>query len=448
MKKYSPFKSFLKTSLPAAVDLASQTIMWTIEAIFIGKISAASLAGHGMAIQVIVVFFAVLLTFVVGAGLIINHHLGAGEKYEANHIFGQALMMGIIMAIAISLVWHFGAVHLFKIIKGGSSASAQAAGEIYIKTISYFALFIVTNFVGTGIIRAIGDTKYSMRVNLFINLLNVCLAPLLIFGLFGLPRLEVKGAALAVGISHTVGFTATFYLLRSRKLSIILSFRELTRPRLKSFKNLFKKGLPTTVEQASWAAGQLVVMGYVAALGVTALTTHTIFMRIQNILSMVYLGFSLAAMSHMGRNLGAEDHDRAESSAYAAHRVMIMFVGILVVFMLAFSQVFITVFTTDPPTIELGRKVIYLFALAQIPKALNNVISGNLRGIGNLQWLMFSVMAFVLVFEIGLNYVSAFILGWSLFGVWGIQTADETIRFVLNYVKFVKGSWRGKPKHA
>ena len=448
MKKFSPFKNFLKTSLPAAADLASQTLMWTIEAIFIGKISAASLAGHGLAIQVIVVFFAVLLTFIVGAGLIINHHLGAGEKYKANHIFGQAMMMGIIMAIAIALMWHFGAVHLFKIIKGGSSSAAQSAGEIYMRTVSYFAIFLVTNFVATGIVRAVGDTKYSMSVNLFINVLNVCLAPVLIFGLFGLPRLEVKGAALAVGISHTVGFLFTFYLLRSRRLSVILSFRELTRPKMSSFKNLFKKGIPTTIEQASWATGQLVVMGYVGAIGVTALTTHTIFMRIQNILSMVYLGFSLAAMSHMGRNLGAEDHDRAESSAHAAHWVMIMFVGILVILMLAFSKIFITVFTTDPATIELGRKVVYLFALAQIPKALNNVISGNLRGIGNLHWLMFNVMAFVLVFEIGLNYVSAFVLGWSLYGVWGIQTTDETIRFIMNYIKFIKGPWRGKPKHA
>jgi len=58
------------------------------------------------------------------------------------------------------------------------------------------------------------------------------------------------------------------------------------------------------------------------------------------------------------------------------------------------------------------------------------------------------VMAFVLVFEIGLNYVSAFVLGWSLYGVWGIQTTDETIRFIMNYIKFIKGPWRGKPKHA
>ena len=98
MKKTSPLKHILKTSLPAVIDLASQTLMWTVEAIYIGRLSGAALAGHAMAIQVLLVFFAVLLTFVVGSSLIINRYLGEGKNWEANHIFGQAMMLGIFMA--------------------------------------------------------------------------------------------------------------------------------------------------------------------------------------------------------------------------------------------------------------------------------------------------------------------------------------------------------------
>lgn len=441
VKSTSPFKSFIKTSVPAAVDLSSQTIMWTVEAILIGKLSAAALAGHGMAIQVVVVFFAVLLTFVVGAGLIINHHLGAGSFKEANHIFGQAMIMGIILACSICLIWHFGAVHLFKLIKEGSSSSAQAAGEAYLRILSYFP-FIMINFVATGIIRAIGDTRRSMTVNLFINGLNICLSPCLIFGLFMFPELGVPGAALAAGISHTLGFILTFYFLRTGRVSVHLSFHELAHPRFQSFKYLFLKGFPTTMEQAGWAFGQLVVMGYVGSMGVIYLSTHTIFMRIQNVLSMFYMGFSLAAMSYMGKHLGAQDRKMAEHSAHAAHRAMILFVLIIVTLMLMSSRFFIKIFTTNPETVALGSKVIFIFALVQIPKALNNVISGNLRGADELHWLMYTVMAFVLVFEIGFNYIAAFVFGWGLWGVWGIQTADETIRVGLNYIRFLKGSWR------
>ncbi|MBN2354948.1 MATE family efflux transporter [candidate division KSB1 bacterium] len=442
MKKLTPIKTILKTSLPAVIDLSSQTFMWTIEAIFIGKLSAAAFAGVGMAIQVILVFFSVLLTFVVGASLIINRHLGARDFDKANHIFAQAMMMGIIMAVVFALIWYSGAIHLFKIIKEGESSLAEMAGVTYIRTVALFAPLLITNFVAVGILRAIGDTKYSMTVNVLVNSINLMLCPTLIFGLFGMPELGVKGAALAVGIAHSIGFCVTFYLLRSRKVSLYLNFRELTTPKWESFKQLFRSGYPTTIEQMTWAVGQLVVTSYAAGIGVIVLSTHTVFVRIQSILSMVYMGFSLAAMSIMGKNLGAAENALAYKMARTAHRVMAGFVIGIVAIMVLFSKALIYVFTTDKQVLALGSMAIYIFAFAQIPKALNNVLSGNLRGVGDLKWLMWITIVFVVLFEMGLNWVSAFILGWGIYGIWGIQSLDETLRFGLNYLRFAGGSWR------
>lgn len=437
-----PVKQFLKTSLPAAIDLASQTIMWTIEAIFIGKLSASALAGHSMALQIVLVFFAVLLTFIVGAGLIINRLLGAKDEKMANHMFGQAMMMAIFLSIIFAVIWYTGAIHLFRLIKESGTASARAAGMTYLRTVAILGPFIMTNFVATGIIRAVGDTRYSLMINLTINLINLVLSPILIFGLFGLPRLEVQGAAIAVGCAHTIGFFLTFRLLRSGRSRLYLSFKELTTPRWESFKELFKKGLPTTIEQLTWSMGQLVVMSYAGIFSVVVLSIHAIFMRLQNMLSMIYMGFSLAAMSQMGQNLGASQNRLAEKAARTSHRAMGVFVGIVVMLMIVFSKAVIHVFTTDAATVALGKKAIYIFALAQIPKALNNVLCGNLRGIGALHWLMLTTVASVLLLEIGLNYVVVFIFSGGIFGIWSIQAFDETLRFSLNYIKFSRGAWR------
>ena len=119
MAEKSPLKTILKTSLPAVVDLSSQTIMFTIEAIFIGRIGYAALAGQGMAIQLIVAFLTVLITFIIGSSLIVVRHLGANERWEANHILGQALMISIILSFIFGLTWYFGGIYLFKLIKEG-----------------------------------------------------------------------------------------------------------------------------------------------------------------------------------------------------------------------------------------------------------------------------------------------------------------------------------------
>jgi Na+-driven multidrug efflux pump len=154
------------------------------------------------------------------------------------------------------------------------------------------------------------------------------------------------------------------------------------------------------------------------------------------------MGFSLAAMSTMGKNLGADDSELAFKMARTAHRVMGVFVLIIFALMMLFARPLVSIFTTDPQVLELGRMAIIIFAVTQIPKSLNNVVSGNLRGVGDLNWLMWLTILFVIVFEIGFNWVSAFVLGFGIYGIWGVQCLDETIRFGLNYIRFAGGTWR------
>ena len=441
MRTNSPLKDILKTSLPAIVDLSSQTIMWTIEAILVGMISAAAFAGVGMAIQIIILFFTLLLTFVVGSSIIINRHLGANNTWEANHIMAQALLMGIIISILTGLTWYFGATLLFKLIRE-SEPIAQQAGVQYLKILSVFAPLIVTNFIAVGIIRGAGDTKISMFLNLIINTLNLILAPILIFGLLGFPRMEVRGAAYSVGISHSIGFFLTIYILRSRKSRLFLSFREITTPNLKSFKRLFKIGLPTTVEQLSWAIGQIVITFYVARLGILFLAVHQVFMRIQAVLSMVFMGFSLGAMTLVGQNIGANEHQRAEQTGKTAVYVTLVFVLLISFCILFLDDSLIKLFTDDPTVIQMAMSIIVIFALIQIPKALNTVMGGNLRGAGDLKWLMFLSMISVIVIEIGATWVVAFIFSFSLGGIWIVLSIDEMMRVLLNYWRFHGGKWK------
>ncbi len=441
MADKSPLKTILKTSLPAVIDLSASTFMWTFEAILIGKLSAAAFAGHGMAVQIIIVVLTLLLTFIVGSSIIINRYLGANNTWEANHIMGQALMMGIGMTILISAGWYFGADFIFLLIREGGSEARQA-GVIYLKTVAMFGPLVLTNFVALGIIRGAGETRYAMIVNLSIVSLNFVLAPIFIFGLFGVPRLEVRGAAIAMGIAHSLGFCGTLYLLRSRKCALFLSFKELTTPNVKTFRRLLKAGIPTTVEQLVWAVGQLIVSGYAATLGITVLAAHQVFLRIQAILSMFYLGFSLSAMTLVGRNMGANDRQGVLKTAFTANRVVFVFSFAVFLIMAIFSKQLIAIFTSDPPVVQLGSSVIIIFALVQIPKALDGVLIGNLRGVGELKWLMWVTLASVLLFEIGLNWLLLFVLNYSLMALWLVHLGDEMVRSLVNFQRFKRGKWK------
>jgi len=441
--------SILKTSLPAALDLASQPIMWLIEAVFIGRLSAAALGGVGFALQIILVTITILLTFVMGASILINRELGSNNHWEANHIVGQTIMVSFILAVPVGLLWYFGSPLIFRIINEHATQSISGidSGVKYLQLIALFSPVLIPNFIAVSLIRGAGDTHVSMVINLTMNIVNLVLSPILIYGLFGFPRMEVKGAAIAMGIAHTLGFIMTFINLRRKRSTLFLSFRELTTPNLKSFKQLFKVGLPTTVEQMVWSGGMLIVTGFVAMMGITQLAIHQLFARMQAVLSMIYMGFSLAAMSHVGKNIGANDPLLAQKTGRVTRRIVLLLGVIILIVLVVFSGPILHLFIRkeDAVIANFGfRTVFIIFALVQVPKALNGVISGSLRGAGEIQWLMWLNIITVLIFEVGVNWAGAFIFKFGLAGIWAVQFIDESVKAYVNKKRFNDGTWQVK----
>jgi putative MATE family efflux protein len=441
VSKRRTLKEVLKTSIPAVIDLSSQTFTWLIEAIFFGHLSIAALGGVGVAQQIILLTFSVILTFVVGSSIIIARYLGAGDSWNANHVLGQALIMGVIISLIIALVWYFGAPLLFSLIRE-EEPIARLYGIKYITTIAWFTPLIVTNFIALGILRGAGDTLWTMKINVTIQIINLTLDSLLIFGLFGFPRLETFGAGLAVGIAHSIGFFLTLYLLRSHKASLFLALMEITKPNLATFKRLVKIGIPTTVEQLVWSIGQLVLSVYAGWLGVVVLATHQVFVRIQGVITMIFFGFGLGAMTLVGKNIGADLDKQARRTGMVTGAVGVMTAIFIAIILLIASEQIFYIFTNDQAVITLGNALILVFAIIQLPKGANVVYSGNLRGSADLNWLMWLAIVTVIIFEIFSSWFLAISLGLGLIGIWIIQGVDELTRFCLNFWRFNKGQWK------
>jgi len=439
--KRKTLSEVLKTSLPAVIDLSSQTITWLIEAIFIGNLSTAALAGVGISQQIILLTFSILLTFVVGSSIIVARYLGANDKWNANHVLGQSLIVGIVLSILISLVYYFGAPVIFSLIRE-EEPIARIYGIQYITTIAWFTPLIVTNFIAIGILRGAGDTVWSMKINVTVQIINLILDALLIFGLLGFPRLETKGAGLAVGIAHSTGFFMTFALLRSRKASLFLAFMEITRPNFKTFKKLVKMGVPTTVEQMVWSIGQLVMSVYAGWLGIVVLATHQVFVRIQGVITMIFFGFGLGSMTLVGKNLGAEHARQARRTGMVTGAVGFVAAVFIAFLLCVAANPIISVFTNDPAVIALGKSLIVLYAMIQLPKGANIVFSGNLRGGADLNWLMWLAIATTIAYELIGAWLFAIYFQLGLIGIWIMGGVDELTRFSLNYWRFNRGKWK------
>jgi len=88
------------------------------------------------------------------------------------------------------------------------------------------------------------------------------------------------------------------------------------------------------------------------------------------------------------------------------------------------------------------RILFIVFASVQVPKAMNTVIAGSLRGAGDIQWIMWVNIFAVLLLEIGVNWIGTFILHFGLIGIWSVQLFDEGIKSNMNYFRFRGGKWK------
>lgn len=440
----------LKTSVPIVVDLAAQIVMWTIETNLVGHIapgtmsrlypglgatSVDAITAVGNVVQIIILTCTALLIFVFGATIIINRLLGEGSKEEANHFLGQSLFTAIFAAAGIALGWYLLAPVIFKFILG-TSTSVTAVGVEYLRTIAFFAPFIIMNFVAIGIVRSAGDTHLSMLTGLLVNFLHLVLALLLIFGFWIFPELGVRGAALAAGISHTIGCIFTFSVILRGKSVLSFNWHDFSRINRKTIVRVVKTGTPITLEQLAWIIGMTIVIGFSNRLGNAAAAAHIIVLTFQRLFSMLYQAFAIASLSIIGRYYGAGDFESVKRTS----RLFLFLIGSAVLFLATLiffrAHYLVIIFTSDPEVVELCELVLKVAAFVQIPKALSYVYSFSLRGVGQNRYPMYLTLFGVTVFEIILGFNMAFVLGLSLMGLWLAQGIDEVFKFTFAARRF------------
>ena len=147
-------------------------------------------------------------------------------------------------------------------------------------------------------------------------------------------------------------------------------------------------------------------------------------------------------MTLVGKNLGAADENQAIVTGRMAGRIALITAVLVAAMILIFDNQLMSAFTSNQKVIIYGSSVIFAFALLQLPRAVNIVFAGNLRGGADLAWLMWLSIISVIVFETFGAFVLTYIFHVGLVGLWAIQIVDETTRYTLNYYRFRRKKWK------
>jgi putative MATE family efflux protein len=405
----------LGLAIPIIGENLLQTAVGAVDTLMVATLGSAALAGVGVAIEVVFFLLATLSAISVGATVLVAQAIGAGDPARANRVARQAVIWGVLLAIPVSI---FGTLAAPAIIAAfGTKPDVAAAATVYLQVTVATSVGLLLSFVCGAVLRGAGDSRTPLVAAIVANLVNVAVAAVLIFGLFGFPALGVAGSAIGAAAGRAAGAALLLGLLVQGRRAVSLRGRAGWRPRPAIARHFVRLGVPAALEEMLLAAGFAVLMAVVALIGTTALAAQHVAFTALSVAFLPGFGFAIASTALVGQSIGAADHRAAWSATTIALRWAVAWMAIGGAVFFVFARPAMDVFSDDPGVIADGVRALWALSVGLPFWAIWFVCGGALRGCGDTRTPMI-MSALSVWLAVGLAYGAVAWFGGGLGTVW------------------------------
>ncbi len=433
-------KVVLLLAWPVMAQMMLQTLAQVVDMAMVGRLGQEAIAGIGLSFRPLFVAMSIFLGLGTATTALVARSIGAGKEDEARKAAAQSFMTGSVLAIALAIFVFFGARMITVFM--GATGGVVDNGIIYLQGYSPGMVFAYVGILVTASLRGAGDTRTPFVAGIVDNVFNVIANYCLIFGHFGFPALGVLGAAIATSISRLISLVIMLYVLTKGSGGLHITAKALLTIDFTTIKRLFRIGIPAALERLAQSVSLMLTTKIVAILGTTAIAVTTLSSNIEQLSFMPAIGFSVAAATLVGQNLGAKRPEQAEASGWSAAKLAVLLMGFMGGLFIVIPSLFIKIYTTDPEVIKAGSLVLRVVGIAQIPQALAFAISGALRGAGATKPVLYLSVVGNFLIRLGLTWLFITQLHWGLWSVYVAVIIDWSVRSLLMTRIFRKGDWK------
>jgi putative MATE family efflux protein len=429
--------SILQLAWPAVLGNLAYSLVSLVDIKIVGSLGASAVAAVTTGNRIFFVVQAFLIALTAGTTALVARAWGAKDRDEADRVTKASLVLSVGIALALTVPSVVFADQLAGIFKLDPEAVRQAA--TFIRVLSLFNVAFAVAMVLGAAVRAAGDTLTPLGIGLVTNVVNVFLVYGLVHGRFGFPALGVQGAAIASGCAFGVGGLISFLMWWRGWLRVGVGPGGSLR--LARIRQLVKIGYPAGLEQAVMQLGFIVFLKIVSTYGTEPYAAYGIGVTLLSFSFVVGFGFSIAAATHVGQQLGAGDPEGAAHSGWRAVRLsvgsMVVLGGAIIVGARPLAEFMID----DPEVVRLTVVFIYILGAVQPLMAIEFTLGGALRGAGDTRFpLLTTLTGFVFVRA---SLAGLFLLaGLSVEWVFAALIADWIVKACMLTWRFRSGRWQ------
>ena len=433
-------------AVPIFLENTCVLLMGVLSTFLVSWLGKEAMAGVGLADSFNMVIMAFFAAVDLGTTVVVAFSLGKLDPSRARAAARQSLVIMTLFAIVLAVAIHASGEQIINFVAGEATPEVKALALTYLEltVLSYPAAAIT--LIGSGALRGAGNTRIPLIINGGMNILNIIISSVLIYGLFSWDGLGFVGAGLGLTIARYIGAVAIIVVL-------MIGFNPALRISLKSY---FKPlnfailwevlgiGIPASIESVLFNGGKLLTQMFVAGMGTNVIAGNFIAFSIAAVINLPGNALGSASTIITGKRLGKGQIGQAERQLRHVFWLSTIFLTLVAWVSAPFGGLLASFYTQEQDVKEVVQVLIWLNAAFMPIWAASWVLPAGQKGARDARFAMWVSMLGMWGCRVVAGYTLGVILGMGVVGVWLGMFLDWAVRGALFYWRMVSGRWLWK----
>ena len=424
-------KLLVSMSLPMIASMLVQALYNVVDSVFVAQISENALTAVSLAFPIQSLMIAVSSGTCVGINALLSRSLWEKRQKEANLSAVNGVFLAFVSYLVFALMGIFGS-HLF-FASQTENREIVEFGTQYLTICLIFSFGIFMEMTFERIMQSTGRTIYSMVTQGTGAIINIILDPIMIFGLFGFPRLGIRGAAIATVTGQIIAMILAVWFNHKKNRDVQLSFKGF-KPDGRIIAKIYEVGVPSIVMQSIVSIMTFGMNKILIMFSETAVSVLGIYFKLQSFIFMPIFGLNNGVIPIVAYNYGAGHKkrimDTIKLSTFIA--VGIMLIG-LIIFQV-FPEGLLKLFNASDHMLEVGVPALRIISTSFLFAGYCIILGSVFQALGNGVYSLIVSVARQLLCILPLAYVFARVAG--LHAVWYSFPLAELISVTLTTILF------------
>lgn len=434
------FKMLFMIALPVTLQNLVVFVTQMMDTVMLGEIGDVAMSASALANQPFFVFNMLVFGLAGGASVLTAQYWGKKEINPIKLVTTMSIRVAVIVGLVLGIIVFIFPDKFMWLFSNDAAVISEGVGYLRIICISYIFFGFTCSFF--SIIRSVETVKVAVISNIIALVVNVSLNYIFIFGNFGFPRMEVRGAALATLIARLVEFSIAFTYMFFVDKKLQLKIKDFFKIDIRLLKDMIVISSPVVVNEVMWALGMSMQASLLGKMGTVAVAANSIISVVQQLSTVAVFGVASAAAVMIGKVIGQGDMIKARNYGHTFKIISFIFgVAVTGVILLA-KNVAIDFYNVTPEAKALAHQMIYIAAAIGFFVSIAGIsIVGILRGGGDTKFSLWIEIFALWCVAVPAAYFCAYVLKLPVVAVYAVMKLDEPVKDILCLIRMNGTRW-------